>query len=134
MIVAFCALGTLLVLIPALIAAGNVLVCGIASAVAAVGIIAIAVAQPPTEIDRFFELLKPVALLAFLVPCIWIVLQILPLFGGTLANSAWPTASAALGRQPLRGAPLRCNPPGAPPRLRPADRLGSSQDTQRSLS
>lgn len=99
MIVAFGALGTLLVLIPALIAAGNVLVCGIASAVAAVGIIAIAVAQPPTEIDRLLELVRPVALLGLLIPCIWILLQILPLAGGTLANSAWATASAALGRQ-----------------------------------
>lgn len=102
MIVAFGALGTLLVLIPALIAAGNVLICGLASAVAAVGIIAIAVAQPATDIDRFFELLKPAALACLLIPCIWILLQVIPFVGGTLANSAWSTASGALGR-PMSG-------------------------------
>lgn len=102
MIVAFGALGTLLVLIPALIAAGNVLICGLASAVAAVGIMAIAAAQPAAEIDRFFEVLKPATLVCLLIPCVWILLQVSPLAGSSLVNSAWPTASAALGR-PVSG-------------------------------
>lgn len=102
MTVAFSALVALIVLIPALAVAGSKLACGIASAIAAVGIIGASLALPSREIRQFSQTLKPIVVASLLAPCIWMLIQILPLGGRPLTNSIWVSASSALGH-PLAG-------------------------------
>jgi hypothetical protein len=102
MTVAFGALVVLLALVPAFAVAENALVCGIASVIAAVGMIGASLALPSRDVRQFFQTVKPIVATGLLVPCLWMLMQILPLGGYLSANPVWSSASNALGH-PLTG-------------------------------
>lgn len=97
----FAILILLIVATPVLIIMGGVMSAGVLLAIAAVAIALIVLTLPASEFRRLETLWKPIAPLA-LVPCIWMLVQVVPV-PGPLAHPAWMSASVALGK-PLAGA------------------------------
>lgn len=91
----------LLVVTPALTIMGGLMSEGFLLAVAAIAVALVVLTLPAREFRRLATLWKPIAPIA-LVPCIWMLVQIVPV-PGWLAHPAWTSASVALGR-PLAGA------------------------------
>jgi uncharacterized membrane protein len=96
MIVAFFILTTLIALFPALRMLDDILATGLVSAVIAVAIAAVAVTLNSSTLNRFSRLLKPAEAIVLFIPCLWMLLQVLPAPGRWLAHPIWASASSAL--------------------------------------
>lgn len=96
----FAILVLLIVVTPVLTITGGTISAGFLLAIAAVAIALIVLTLPPGEFRRLGTLWKPIAPIA-LVPCIWMLVQMVPV-PGWLAHPAWMSASVALGK-PLAG-------------------------------
>jgi hypothetical protein len=103
MIAAFIILGSLLALLPTLMMVEGLLANGLVSAIAALGIVTVAFTLHTNDLNRFSRLPGPTAFIVLFIPCLWIVLQVLPIPIRSLANSIWITASTALDK-PFVGA------------------------------
>jgi hypothetical protein len=103
MIAAFVILTCLIAILPALVMLDNNLATGLTAAVVAAAMAVVAVTLPSSESRRFTRLLGPLAFLILLIPCIWMLLQVMPTSRRWLVNPVWVSASAALGK-PLAGA------------------------------
>lgn len=75
---------------------------GLILASAATATAFIALTSHPGDFRRLAQLAGPVAPV-LLIPCLWMLIQIMPIPSRSLAHSAWASASAALGK-PLVGA------------------------------
>lgn len=96
----FAILILLIVVAPAIAIMDGVVSVGVLLAAAATAVALIALTQPAGEFRRLGELWKPIAPIA-LLPCIWMLVQIVPV-PDWLAHPAWMSASFALDR-PITG-------------------------------
>jgi hypothetical protein len=96
MIVAFVILTTLVALLPALRMLDGTLATGVVSAVAAVAMVTAALTLNSRDLHRFCRLMRPGAVVALFVPCLWMLLQVLPAPAHSLAHPVWVSASTAL--------------------------------------
>jgi hypothetical protein len=103
MIAAFIILSSLLALLPTLVFVDGLLANGLASAIGAIGMVTIAFALHTGDLNRFSRLLGPTAFIVLFLPCLWMLLQVLPVPIRSLANPIWISASTALGK-PFVGA------------------------------
>ncbi|UTD27948.1 hypothetical protein [Bradyrhizobium sp. WD16] len=103
MIIPFIALAFVVALIPAfgIIDANRAV--GVASAVLALALVAVALTLPGTSLTRFTRLLRPVLIIVLVAPALWMLAQVLPMPATALANPIWASASTALN-QPIVGA------------------------------
>lgn len=100
-IAVFTILISLIVITPGLAIAGSLLLEGFVLAIAAIAIALIALTLHMGDAHRLTALLKPIVPV-LLLPCVWMLLQIVPAGNNWLAHPAWMSASAALGK-PLLG-------------------------------
>jgi hypothetical protein len=103
MIAAFIILTSLIALLPALMIVDGILASGVVSAIVAIAMATVVVAPNTTELNRFSRLLGPTAFVALFIPCLWMLLQVLPVSIRSLANPVWVSASTALDK-PFVGA------------------------------
>jgi hypothetical protein len=103
MIVAFIMLTSLIALLPALIMVDGIFAIGVVSALVAIAMLTVVLTLHTSDLSRFSRLLGPVAIIALFVPCLWMLLQVLPIPIRALANPVWVSASTALGK-PFVGA------------------------------
>lgn len=97
----FAILVSLIVVTPALTIIDGTFAEGFILAIAATAIALVALTLHTGELRRLAQLVKPIAIIVF-VPCIWMLIQIVPVPGRWPAHPAWMSASAALGK-PLMG-------------------------------
>jgi len=97
----FAILILLIAAVPVLTILGGVTSVGFLLAIAAVAVASIVLTLPASEFYRLGALWKPIAAIA-LIPCIWMLLQTVPV-PGWFAHPVWMSASTALG-EPLVGA------------------------------
>jgi len=103
MIAAFIILTSLIALVPALMMVDGILANGVVSAIVAITMVTVALALSTSELGRFSRLLGPTALIVLFIPCLWMLLQVLPISIRSLANPVWMSASTTLDK-PLVGA------------------------------
>ena len=103
MIAAFIILTSLIALLPALMIVDGILASGVVSAIVAIAMVTVALAPNTGELNRFSRLLGPTAFIALFIPCLWMLLQVLPISIRSLANPVWVSASTALDK-PFVGA------------------------------
>src|SRR3981081_701924 len=103
MFAAFIILASLIALLPALMMVDGILASGAVSAIVAIAMVAVVLPPNPSELTRFSRLLGPTAFIARFIPCLWMVLQVLPISIRSLANPVWVSASTALDK-PFVGA------------------------------
>jgi hypothetical protein len=103
MIAAFIILSVMLCLLPVLMMLDGVFANGVVLAFDAIGMVTVALALQAGDLNRLSRLLRPSAILALFVPCVWMLLQVVPIPIRALANPIWASASAALD-EPLVGA------------------------------
>jgi hypothetical protein len=103
MMAAFIILGSLLALLPPLMMVDGIAATGLVSAIEATGMVTVAFTLPTSDLNRFSRLLGPTAFIVLFIPCLWMLLQVLPIPTRSLANPIWISASAALGK-PFVGA------------------------------
>src|SRR6266404_2579514 len=103
MFAAFIILASLIALLPALMMVDGILASGAVSAIVAIAMVAVVLAPNTSELNRFSRLLGPTAFIALFIPCLWMVLQVLPISIRSLANPVWVSASTALDK-PFVGA------------------------------
>lgn len=96
-IAVFTILISLIVITPGLAIAGSLLLEGFVLAIAAIAIALIALTLHKGDAHRLTTLLKPIVPV-LLLPCVWMLLQIVPIGNNWLAHPAWMSASAALGK------------------------------------
>lgn len=96
MIVAFILLTSLVALIPALRMLDGILATGVVSAVVAAAMVLVALTLHSSGLNRFSRLLKPGAFIVLFIPCLGMVLQVLPAPARSLAHPVWVSASTAL--------------------------------------
>ncbi|MDB5635073.1 MAG: hypothetical protein JWR49_3928, partial [Tardiphaga sp.] len=94
---AFILLGSLIAITPILVIVGGALVDGCLLVVTSTMVALVALTMHPGELRRFTELVKPVAIV-LAIPCIWMLIQIVPLPSRSLINPAWLSTSIALGK------------------------------------
>lgn len=98
----FTILVSLIVVTPVLTIIDSTFVYGLILANTATATALIALTFHAGDFRRLAQLANSVAPL-LLIPCVWMLVQIMPIPGRSLAHSAWATASGALGK-PLVGA------------------------------
>lgn len=98
----FTILVSLIVISPVLAIAGSLLLEGFVLAIATTAIALVALTLHKGDARRLTTLLTPV-LPVLLLPCGWMLLQIIPVASQWLTHPAWTSASAALGK-PFLGA------------------------------
>jgi hypothetical protein len=103
MIAAFIILTSLIALLPALMMVDGILANGVVSAIVAIAMVTVVLTLHTSDLNRFSRLLRPTAFAVLFIPCLWMLLQILPIPIRSLANPVWVSASAALER-PFVGA------------------------------
>ena len=103
MIAAFIILTSLIALLPALMMVDGILASGVVSAIVAIAMVTVVLAPNTSELNRFSRLLGPTAFIALFIPCLWMLLQVLPISIRSLANPVWVSASTALDK-PFVGA------------------------------
>src|ERR1700682_807933 len=103
MIAAFIILTSLIALLPALMMVDGILASGIVSAIVAIAMMTTPLAPNTSELDRFSRLLGPTAFISLFIPCLRMLLQVLPISIRSLANPVWVSASAAFDK-PFVGA------------------------------
>jgi hypothetical protein len=92
---------SLIVVTPVLAIVGSLFLEGFVLAIAATAIALVALALHNGDVHRLTTILKPIAPV-LLLPCLWMLLQVIPVASHWLAHPAWMSASAALGK-PLLG-------------------------------
>lgn len=102
MIVAFMLLISLIAVMPAFRALDYVLATGMVSVIVAVAIVSVALTLPSTALNRLSRLLKS-GTVVVLIPCFWMLMQVLPAPIHSLANPVWASAATALD-MPFLGA------------------------------
>jgi len=103
MIAAFIILISLIALLPALMMVDGILANGVVSAIVAIAMVTVVLALHTSNLSRFSRLLRPTAFIALFIPCLWMLLQVLPIPSRSLANPVWVSASTALDK-PFVGA------------------------------
>jgi hypothetical protein len=103
MIAAFIMLTSLIALMPALVMVDGILANGVVSAIVAVAMMTVVLTLDTSELNRFSRLLGPTAFIVLFIPCLWMLLQVLPISIRSLANPIWVSTATALG-QPFVGA------------------------------
>ena len=103
MIAAFIMLTSLIALLPALVMVDGILANGMVSAIVAIAMVTVVLALDTSELNRFSKLLGPTAFIVLFIPCLWMLLQVLPISIRSLANPVWVSAATALD-QPFVGA------------------------------
>jgi hypothetical protein len=103
MIAAFIILSSLLTLLPTLMMVDSIFANGVVLAFDAIGMVAVALTLQAGDLERFSRLLRPTAIVALLIPCLWMLLQVVSMPARTLANPIWVSASTALDK-PFLGA------------------------------
>jgi hypothetical protein len=103
MIAAFITLASLIALLPALMMVDGILATGVVSAIVAIAMLTVVLALNTSELNRFSRLLGPTAFISLFIPCLWMLLQVLPISIRSLANPVWVSASTALDK-PFVGA------------------------------
>jgi hypothetical protein len=103
MIAAFIILTSLIALLPALMMVDGILANGVVSATVAVAMVTVVLRLHSSDLNRFSRLLRPTAFIVPFIPCLWMLLQVLPIPSRSLANSVWVSASTALDK-PFVGA------------------------------
>jgi len=103
MIAAFIILTSLIALLPALMMMDGILANGVVSAIVAIAIVAVVLTLHTSDLNRFSRLLRPTAFIVLFIPCLWMLLQVLPNSIRSLANPVWLSASTALDK-PFVGA------------------------------
>jgi hypothetical protein len=103
LIVAFIILSSLLTLLPTLMLVDGIVANGVVLAFDAVGMITVALTLQAGDLRRFSRLLRPTAIIALFIPCLWMLLQVAPIPARALANPIWVSASTALDK-PFAGA------------------------------
>ena len=98
----FTILASLIVITPVLTIVDSMFVYGLILANAATATALIAFTFHTGDFRRLVQLTQPIALL-LLIPCVWMLIQMMPIPSRSLAHSAWASASGALGK-PLVGA------------------------------
>ena len=88
---------SLIVVTPVLAIVGSLFLEGFVLAIAATAIALLALAFHNGDAYRFTTLLRPIAPV-LLLPCLWMLLQVIPVASHWLAHPAWMSASAALGK------------------------------------
>jgi hypothetical protein len=103
MIAAFIILTSLIALLPALMMMDGILANGVVSAIVAIAMTAVVLTLHTSDLNRFSRLLRPTAFIVLFIPCLWMLLQVLPISTRSLANPVWLSASTALDK-PFVGA------------------------------
>src|SRR5712691_11909109 len=103
MIAAFIMLTSLIALLPALVMVDGILANGVVSAIVAIAMVTVVLTLDTSELNRFSRLLGPTAFIVLFIPCLWMLLQVLPISIRSLANPVWVSAATALD-QPFVGA------------------------------
>jgi hypothetical protein len=103
MIAAFIMLTSLIALMPALVMVDGILANGVVSAIVAIAMMTVVLTLDTSELNRFSRLLGPTAFIVLFIPCLWMLLQVLPISIRSLANPIWVSTATALG-QPFVGA------------------------------
>jgi predicted secreted protein len=103
MIAAYIILTSLIALLPALVMIDGMLANGVASAIVAIAMVAVVLTLHTSDLNRFSRLLRPTAFIVLFIPCLWMLLQVLPIPTRSLANPVWVSASTALNK-PFVGA------------------------------
>src|SRR5882762_9947110 len=103
MIAPFIVLISLIALLPALVMVDGILANGMVSAIVAIAMVTVVLALDSSELNRFSRLLGPTAFIVLFIPCLWMLLQVLPISIRSLANPVWVSAATALD-QPFVGA------------------------------
>src|SRR5467141_2667963 len=103
MIAAFIMLTSLIAFLPALVMVDGILATGVVSAIVAIAMLTAVLALNTSELNRFSRLLGPTAFISLFIPCLWTLLQVLPISIRSLANPVWVSASTALDK-PFVGA------------------------------
>src|SRR5580698_7778911 len=98
MIITFVILSSLLALLPTLMMVEGLLANGLVSAIAALGMVTVAFTLHSSDLNRFSRLLGPPAFIVLFIPCLWMLLQVLPIPIRSLANPIWSSASTALNK------------------------------------
>src|SRR5229473_6540508 len=81
----------------------GILATGVVSAIVAIAMVTVVLTLNTSELNRFSRLLGPTAFIALFIPCLWMLLQVLPISIRSLANPVWVSASTALDK-PFVGA------------------------------
>jgi len=96
-IAVFTILISLIVITPVLAIVGSLFLEGFVLAIAATAIALVALALHKGDAHRLTTLLKPITPF-LLLPCVWMLFQVVPVASQWLAHPAWMSASAALGK------------------------------------
>src|SRR6266478_1123993 len=103
MIAAFITLTSLIALLPALVMIDGILANGVVSAIVAIAMVTVVLAMDTGGLNRFSRLLGPTSFVVLFIPCLWMLLQVLPISIRSLANPVWVSTATALD-QPFVGA------------------------------
>jgi hypothetical protein len=103
MVAAFIILTSLLALLPTLMMVDGIFGNGVVSAIVAIAMVTVALTPHTGDLNRFSRLLPPTGFIVLFIPCLWMLLQVLPIPSRSLANPVWVSASAALDK-PFVGA------------------------------
>jgi len=103
MIAAFIMLTSLIALLPALVMVDGILANGVVSAIVGIAMVTVVLALDTSGLNRFSRLLGPTAFVVVFIPCLWMLLQVLPISIRALANPVWVSTATALD-QPFVGA------------------------------
>src|ERR1700686_3612765 len=103
MIATFIILSSLIALLAGLMMVDGILASGLVSAIVAIAMVTVVLTLHARDLNRFSRLLRPTAFIVLFIPCVWMMLQVLPTPNRFLANPVWVSASAALGK-PFVGA------------------------------
>src|ERR1700730_6113717 len=103
MIAAFIMLTSLIALLPAMMMVDGNLANGVVSAILAMAMVTVVLTLHTSDLNRFSRLLGPTAFIFLFIPCLWMLLQVLPIRTRSLANPVWMSASTALDK-PFVGA------------------------------
>jgi hypothetical protein len=103
MIAAFIILTSLIALLPAMMMIDGILANGVVSAIVAVAMVTVVLTLHTSDLNRFSRLLGPSAFIVLFIPCLWMLLQVLPIPTRSLANPVWVSAATALDK-PFAGA------------------------------
>jgi hypothetical protein len=103
MTAAFIILSSLLALLPTLMMVDGIFANGMVLAIDAIATVTVALTLPAGDLNRFSRLLGPAAIIGLFIPCLWMLLQVVPIPARSLANPIWVSASTALDK-PFVGA------------------------------
>ena len=98
MVAAFIMLTSLIALLPALVMVDGILANGVVSAIVAIAMVTVVLTLDTSGLNRFSRLLGSAASVALFIPCLWMLLQVLPISIRSLANPVWVSASTALDK------------------------------------